>query len=337
MHRPQTFRATLRDLPAPPPGKTGWPWTEEGDALPERMPDGRRWPLITVVTPSFNQGRFLEATIRSILLQRYPELEYFVFDGGSTDGSVEIIERYAPWISYWTSAPDGGQSAAINRGLERGRGEYATWINSDDMLCRNALVTHATRIGFHADTIYVGQCVYIDAAGEIQMTHCGRVHTLEDLVRIGTVWRASGRQGHIVQPEVLFPRQLALDVGGLDPDNHRTMDFELWGNFLLKGARFQYTNIPFGMFRVHPDQKTFDGWPQTKSLVATATRLIARADMVPPETRRAILAELERYEAASWRRSGRLAKLGLPRRVVTRLRDWRDALARVQTRAGGPK
>jgi glycosyltransferase involved in cell wall biosynthesis len=328
MHPMPTSRATLRDLPAPPPGRTGWPWTEESDALPERMRDGSRWPSITVVTPSFNQGRFLEATIRSVVLQGYPELEYFVLDGGSTDGSAEIIERYAPWISYWTSAPDGGQSAAINRGLARGNGAYVTWINSDDMLCRNALVTHATRVGFHQDTIYIGQCVYIDAAGNILTTHCGRVHTLEDLLRIDTVWRAPGRQGHIVQPEVLFPRQLALDVGGLNPENHRTMDYELWGNFLLRGARFEYTHIPFGMFRVHPAQKTFDGWRQTESLVATASRLVGRAHTLPRETRRAIVAELQLHEAASWRRSGRLARLGLPRRIVMRLRQWRGSLSR---------
>ena len=218
---------TLRDLPLPPPGKTGWPWTEESARLPPSRPDGPRWPRITIVTPSFNQSQFLEATIRSILLQGYPDLEYFVLDGGSTDGSVATIRRYAPWITSWVSEPDGGQSVAINRGLERGSGLYATWINSDDMLCRDALVSHASRIGFRADpdTVYVGQCVYIDAPGHILTTHCGRIHSLEDLLRIPSVWRAAERQGHIVQPEVLFPRQFALDVGGLDPANHCTMDY----------------------------------------------------------------------------------------------------------------
>ena len=102
--------------------------------MPPRIPDGQSWPRITVVTPSFNQGQFLEATIRSILLQGYPDLEYFVLDGGSTHGSVEIIKKYAPWLSHWVSEPDGGQSAAIDRGLRRGSGLFATWINSDDML-----------------------------------------------------------------------------------------------------------------------------------------------------------------------------------------------------------
>lgn len=292
------------------------------------MPDGQPWPRITVVTPSFNQGQFVEATIRSVLLQGYPDLEYFVLDGGSTDGSVDTIRRYAPWITYWVSEADGGQSAAINRGLERGSGLYATWINSDDMLCRDALVTHASRVGFHANTVYVGHCVYIDGSGRILTTHCGRVHSLEDLVRIPSVWRAPGRQGHIVQPEVLFPRQLAVDVGGLDPANHRTMDYELWGKFLLTGASLQYTGIPVGMFRLHSDQKTHDGWPQTQSLVATAARLVGRAPTVTEETRQAILADLRAYEDQCWTRTGRLARLGLPRRVVMRLRQLREALER---------
>src|SRR5262245_37717609 len=113
---------TLRDLPPPPAGKTGWPWTEESLRLSERMPEVHCWPPITIITPSFNQGRFIEETIRSILLQGYPNLEYFVLDGGSTDDTVAIIRKYSSWISFWVSEPDHGQSAAINRGLRMGSG-----------------------------------------------------------------------------------------------------------------------------------------------------------------------------------------------------------------------
>src|SRR5262245_41222917 len=105
----------LHELPDPPPGKTGWPWTEASRRLPDALPGHGPWPCITVITPSFNQGQFLEETIRSVLLQGYPNLEYFVFDGGSTDNSVEVIKRYSPWMTYWVSGPDGGQSAAITR------------------------------------------------------------------------------------------------------------------------------------------------------------------------------------------------------------------------------
>src|SRR5262249_39110767 len=124
---------SLHELPAPPPGRTGWPWTVASAALPPAMPDGAVWPRVSVGTPSFNQAHFVEATLRSILLQGYPNLEYFVMDGGSTDGSVEIIKKYSPWLTSWVSERDGGQSAAINRGLRLGSGLFTTWINSDDM------------------------------------------------------------------------------------------------------------------------------------------------------------------------------------------------------------
>src|SRR3978361_276846 len=138
---------SLQELPPPPPGRTGWPWTEESTAPATYPPDGGRWPRISVVTPSFNQANFLEATLRSVLLQGYPDLEFFVLDGGSRDGSVEIIKKYAPWLTEWVSEPDGGQSAAIGRGLRLASGLFFTWINSDDMLSRDALVTHAQRVG----------------------------------------------------------------------------------------------------------------------------------------------------------------------------------------------
>ena len=197
---------TLSDLPAPPSGRTGWPWTEQSSRLPSRTPANRPWTRISVVTPSFNQGKFIEETIRSVLLQGYPNLEYVIFDGGSTDNSVEVIEKYSPWLTYWVSEPDGGQSDAINRGLKRASGDFATWINSDDMLCKDALNEQASRIGFEPNTVYVGNCIYMNETGKILGSHRGRIHSLEDLVRITTVWRSKPHRGHIVQPEVLFPR-----------------------------------------------------------------------------------------------------------------------------------
>lgn len=147
---------TLSELPPPSPGKTGWPWTEESLRLPKNMSDGHPWPRISVVTPSFNQGQYIEETIRSVLLQGYPDLENFIIDGASTDNSIEIIKKYSSWLRYWVSEPDSGQSDAINRGLRMGSGLFATSINSDDMLYKNALPDHALHIDFDADVVYVG-------------------------------------------------------------------------------------------------------------------------------------------------------------------------------------
>jgi hypothetical protein len=188
------------------------------------------------------------------------------------------------------------------------------------MLCREALATHALRIGFDPKVVYAGQCLHIDANERLLKTNQGRVHSIEDLLRVRTVWRGGGQRGHLVQPEVLFPRQPALEVGGVNPDNHRTMDYELWGRLLLAGVRFEYTDIPFGIFRHHEQQKTHDRWRTTQSLIATATRLLALANNLPSGMRQEILADLRAYELECWRRTGPLARLRLPRRVVMRLR-----------------
>jgi GT2 family glycosyltransferase len=303
----------LSDLPSAPANKTGWPWTEESFKLPDRAPDGSKWPRLTVVTPSFNQGQYLEETIRSVLLQGYPNLEYFVFDGGSTDNSVEIIKKYNKWFAYWVSESDDGQSAVINRGLKMGSGLYATWINSDDLLCKNAFFEHASRIGFAKDKVYVGNCVYITEGGEIKMINAARIHSLEDLVRIRKIWRS---KGNIAQPEVLFPRELFLELGALDEKKYYCMDYELWGKFLLSGVEFQYTGIPIGIARQQKNQKTAKGWQNTKVLIETASELILLAEEFSEATKRQMLRELADYKKYYWKQTGVLAQIGLPPRFA---------------------
>lgn len=300
--------------------------------MPERTAKGD-WPRITVVTPSFNQGQFIEETIRSILLQGYPNLEYFVLDGGSTDNTVEVIKKYAPWIDFWVSEPDRGQSAAINRGLRMGSGSHATWINSDDLLCKDALYSHMLSHDLVGDVVYVGDCVNIDASGSILFTQRAKVHSFEDLVRVRSVWQSGG---YICQQEVLFPLPLVLRLGGLNEDNHYSMDYELWGQLLLAGTPFRYTGIQVGVFRRHPAQKTTDILKQTESMFDAATMLLDLADSMAPDTKQAILADLRAYRARYpdkvWKQTGRLARLGLPSSVVAPVRRLKRTVERAASR-----
>ena len=126
----------IDDLPAPPADKTGWPWTDTGI---DSVPPDQAWPSFSIITPSYNQGQFLEETIRSILLQGIPNLEVIVMDGGSQDQSREILEKYGPWLTHWVSEPDKGQSHAINKGWERATGDWMAYLNSDDMYFPGAL------------------------------------------------------------------------------------------------------------------------------------------------------------------------------------------------------
>jgi glycosyltransferase involved in cell wall biosynthesis len=298
--------------------------------LSGRAPDGREWPRVTVVTPSFNQADFIEETLRSVLLQGYPNLEYLVLDGGSTDGSVEVIKKYARWLDLWVSEPDGGQSAAINRGLKVGTGEFACWVNSDDLLCRDALFELASRAGFEEGMVYVGVCAVINTDSSIRSMRESAVHTLEDLLRVREKWR---KGQNITQAEVLFPRQLALDVGALDVSNHFSMDYELWGKLLIARAEFRNTRIPFGMFRQHANQKTADRIQTTFSMVDSALKLLDQAYDIPLETRKelrsSLLAYREEYPELAWRNSGRLARIGLPRSVVGRIRSLKEHLSKM--------
>src|ERR1700679_2398623 len=118
----------LHELPPPPSNRTGWPWTE---ALPSSVDQNSLLPRISVLVPSYQQGHFLEETLRSILLQGYPDIEIIIIDGGSTDETLGIIQRYAPWITWWVSERDRGQTHALNKGLERVSGTWIGWQNSD--------------------------------------------------------------------------------------------------------------------------------------------------------------------------------------------------------------
>ena len=177
-------------------------------------------PLISIVTPSYNQARFLEDTLRSVVAQGYPRTEHIVIDGGSSDGSVDIIRRYAPHLRSWVSEPDRGQSHAINKGLAQAHGDVLTWLNSDDTYLPGALDEVGRFFAGHPDVDLVyGDYVYTDAAGRPMR----RRHVFDTIAYESLLYH-----DYLGQPAVFFRRGLFEKVGPLDESLHYCMDWDLF-------------------------------------------------------------------------------------------------------------
>jgi glycosyltransferase involved in cell wall biosynthesis len=242
---------TLSELPPPPAGKAGWPWTEESPQLPDTMPDDRPWPKISIVTPSFNQGQFIEETIRSVLLQGYPNLEYIVIDGGSTDGSVDIIRKYESWLVYWVSEPDVGQSDAINKGMTRVTGEIFNWINSDDTLLSGALATigswFAENLGVE---VGYGSFFYVREDGSVDRLVHPQFSNLNAMVQYWRLDRPLAQQS-------LFVRWDAVTrVGPLETQLRFNMDYEWLCRLIQLYPFHRITKEPLATYRLHSTSKS---------------------------------------------------------------------------------
>src|SRR5712692_2617215 len=239
---------TLNELPPAPLGKTGWPWTEESSGLPDHQKDGSPWTRISIVTPSYNQGQFIEETIRSVLLQGYPNLEYIIIDGGSNDGSIEIIRKYERWLDFWISEKDDGQGDAINKGLERATGPVANWLNSDDLLYIGALKRVATAYASDETAIlYNGSALRIDSEGVYGSPFPARSLLAEDVFE-GKV--------PLPQPAIFFRRDHWLRHGKLKRHLYYAIDTDLFSSAILIGHACAIKGPPLAMIRVHEAAKT---------------------------------------------------------------------------------
>jgi glycosyltransferase involved in cell wall biosynthesis len=245
-------RSQSTDLPNPPRHKSGWPWITETLSVAATVQDGITWPRISIVTPSYNQGRFLEETVRSVLHQGYPNLEYVVVDGGSTDDSSEIIKKYAPWLTYWVSEPDHGQSDAINKGFDRVTGQILGWLNSDDFLAPNAL--HKVANAFFRARRQVGAIVgkghKIDATGRDLYSPLPERVTQKTLFE----W-CNGPNYNFMQPACFFTRDAWISSGPLRLDLDFCMDLALWFK-MAERYEFEILNESLAFCNTHANAKT---------------------------------------------------------------------------------
>jgi glycosyltransferase involved in cell wall biosynthesis len=206
-----------------------------------------RKPLVSVVTPSYNQARFLEETIRSVLDQDYPRLEYVVVDGGSTDGSAEIVRRYDERLAWWTSEPDEGQASALNRGFARAQGEYLTWLSSDDTYLPGAISRLVEELETHPEAVLA----YGDAYTTDEDSHRLELLTMPPPDFAAMVRRC---ECFVVQPASLF-RRSAWEAAGPFVERYWLFDLE----FFLKASALgpaRQIREPLATYRLHAESKS---------------------------------------------------------------------------------
>lgn len=207
------------------------------------------YPRITIITPSFNQGQYLEETIKSVIDQGYPNLEYFVVDGGSTDNSVEIIRKYTSSINWWVSEKDKGQTDAINKGLSRATGDIVNWINSDDMLAPGSLQHIAEK--FSASNPL---CL----CGPITMFNAKKQWEYPAAYKAGESLQSVFGRDSFNQPGAFFHRDAIQKMGIPDERLHFVMDKEWFMRYLLNfgTGRIATTDHTLALYRVHEATKT---------------------------------------------------------------------------------
>lgn len=224
-------------------------------------------PLVSIVTPSLNQGAFIAQAVESVLSQDYDAIEYLVMDGGSTDATLDILRGYGNKLD-WVSEPDSGQSAAINTGWRKSRGEVIAWLNADDRLLPGAVSRAVAFLQANPQVSAVyGDCDYIDPRGEVLQRYAARPFDFLEFVRSG--------ENYIPQPATFLRRSLLDSVGYLDERLAYIMDFDYWLRLALTHT-IAYLPEPFAQLRIHTAAKSLSSLADfAPELVAVYQRLFA--------------------------------------------------------------
>jgi glycosyltransferase involved in cell wall biosynthesis len=242
----------LNELPSPTETNSGWPWEIGSDRVRLKGRDRSARPRVSIVTPSYNQAQFIEETIRSVLLQGYSNIEYIIIDGGSNDGTIDIIQKYEPWLSYWESEPDKGQSHALNKGFAKATGEIFAFINSDDVYEPEALEQIVPVFSKNEKThLVAGQCVVIGQGKEKRQFDPRWPESL-------SYFLSKTFSSTFAQPTSFWTKEIFKQVGGFNESLHYCFDREFFLKIGLAGYKPEFIPRRLARFREHPDSKSMN-------------------------------------------------------------------------------
>jgi glycosyltransferase involved in cell wall biosynthesis len=237
-----------------------------------------------------NQAGFIEQTISSVLGQGYPNLEYIIIDGGSTDGTVNLIRKHERHLAYWVSEKDAGQSNAINKGLKRATGDIIAYINSDDYYLDGAFERVTVAYGENPDIdLWYGRCRIVDQFGGKVDERIGSIERYDEILDLWEVW---WKRRNFVQPEVFWTKRISKKIGAFREDLHLVMDYEYWLRIFAAGGAARFLDAELAAFRLQPNQKSTQPARTAKELLEVVQPyLFGPSDRLTHQKRRTLQAK----------------------------------------------